>query len=277
MTSSPMPVAVGRAAERKRSVLEGPIGKLGLRAVVPAAVLAAWWALSSSSKGQLFVASPLDAFQQAYDDFVWTRFGSDLVPSVRRALEGLALATVIGVTSGIALGVNRYLMALFQPLIHLGRSLPTPALLGVFFFLFGTGDAPKALLVAFSVVWPIVFNTVDGVHGIGEVRLQAARVFRIGARDRLFRIVLPGAAPKIMAGIRTAMALSLIIMIISELQKSVNGLGYLLVQAQHNFDYAGFWGVLVVLALLGVVLNTTFTVVERRVLAWHRGATQHHD
>ena len=252
-----------------------PLTWVGLRAFVPALILLAWWGLSLTPKGQLFVATPVDAFAQAYDDFVFDKLASDLLPSLTRALEGLALATVLGVGVGIALGSNRYLMALFQPLIHLGRSLPTPALLGIFFFLFGTGDAPKIFLIAFSVVWPILFNTIDGVHGIGAVRLQAAKVFRIGARDRLFGIVLPGAAPKIMAGIRTAMSLSLIIMIISELQKSVNGLGFLLVQSQRNFDYSGFWGVLIVLAVLGVFLNLVFTVIERRVLAWHRGATQH--
>jgi ABC-type nitrate/sulfonate/bicarbonate transport system permease component len=253
------------------------IVRAGLRLVVPALILLAWWALSQTEKGMLFVAPPLEAFQQAYDDFVWDKFGSDLVPSVSRAMQGFALAVVAGVTAGIALGRNRYLMALFQPLIHLGRSLPTPALLGVFFFLFGTGDAPKILLIAFTVVWPILFNTIDGATSVGNVRLQAASVFKISRWDRLFRIILPGAAPKIFAGMRTALSLSLIIMIISELQKSTNGLGYLLVQAQRDYDYAAFWSVLIVLAILGVVLNLLFTVIERRVLAWHRGATQHHD
>ena len=66
-------------------------------------------------------------------------------------------------------------------------------------------------------------------------------------------------------------------MIISELQKSENGLGYLLIQTQRNFDYTGFWSVLIVLAALGVALNFVFVTVERRVLAWHRGVTQQND
>jgi ABC-type nitrate/sulfonate/bicarbonate transport system permease component len=248
-----------------------------LRLVVPAAIIAAWWALSQTEKGLLFVAPPLDALRQAHDDFVWDKFGSDLLPSVRRALSGFALAVVAGVVVGVVLGLNRYLFALFQPLIHLGRSLPTPALLGVFFFLFGTGDTPKVLLIAFTVVWPILFNTIDGVGSVGHVRQQAASIFKISRLDRLTGIILPGASPKIFAGMRTALSLSLIIMIISELQKSTNGLGYLLVQSQRVYDYAGFWSVLIVLAVLGVFFNLLFTVIERRVLAWHRGATQHHD
>lgn len=269
------------AATGSRSIVGSRVARIALRVVVrlvvPVLIVLAWWALSQTEKGMLFVAKPFDAVTQAYDEFVWAKFGSDLLPSLRRALEGLALAVVLGVAVGVILGVNRYVMALFQPLIHLGRSIPSPALLGVFFFLFGIGDAPKVFLIAFSVVWPILFNTIEGVQGIGSVRLQAVEIFRISRRDRLFGVILPGAAPKIMAGIRTAMSLSLIIMIISELQKSTNGLGYLLVQSQHNFDYASFWAVLVVLAVLGVVLNLVFSIIERRVLAWHRGVTQHHD
>jgi len=206
--------------------------------------------------------------QAAFDHFL---------PSLGRALSGLMLALVIGVAVGVVLGVFPLMHALFQPLVHLGRSLPSPALLGVFFLLFGIGDSPKVFLIAFSVVWPILFNTIDGVMSVGETRSQAAAVYRIPTRLVLTHIVLPGASPKIFAGIRTAMSMSLIVMIISELQKSDNGLGYLLVSTQRDFDYSGFFAVLIVLALLGVVLNFIFLQIERRVLAWHRGATAHND
>lgn len=279
MTTTSMTPAdlTGQSSRRGRHQVNRVLSRLALRLVVPAVLLVAWWVLAQTEKGQLFVATPLEAFQQTYADFFFDKFASDLLPSVWRAAQGFALAVVSGVAFGVALGRNAYLMATFQPLIHLGRSLPTPALLGVFFFLFGTGDEPKIFLIAFTVVWPILFNTIDGVTSVGEVRLQAAAVFKFSWWDRLTGIILPGAAPKIFAGMRTAMSLSLIVMIISELQKSTNGLGYLLVQSQRNFDYAGFWSVLIVLAILGVLANFLFTTIERRVLAWHRGATQHHD
>jgi ABC-type nitrate/sulfonate/bicarbonate transport system permease component len=257
-----------------------------LRLLVPAVILLVWWLISTDSRMGLFVKSPLVAFDRFLSDFLSTdasRFFlgdatfDHLFPSVGRALAGLAIAIVVGVVVGVLLGISPVLTALFQPLIHLGRSLPSPALLGVFFFLFGTGDSPKIFLIAFSIVWPILLNTIDGVSSLGQTRLQAAQVFRIPGRDVLFNIVLPGASPKIFAGIRTSLSLSLILMIISELQKSENGLGYQLIQSQRNFDYGGFWAVLVVLVLLGVAFNFIFLFIERRVLAWHRGATQQND
>ncbi|MGW0183480.1 ABC transporter permease [Nocardia sp. NPDC003345] len=281
-TRSPVRVATAR----RRRNLPALARDTGIRAIVPVLILAAWWGLSQSEVGSLIVAPPLDAFQRVFTDFFGTEAGrlflgdatfDHFLPSVTRAMAGLALAVVIGVGLGVALGAVPVLAALFQPLIHLGRSLPSPALLGVFFFLFGTGDSPKIFLIAFSVVWPILFNTIDGVQSVGTGRMQAAAVFKISRWNVLTHIVLPGAAPKIFAGVRTAMSLSLIIMIISELQKSENGLGYLLIRTQRDFDYTGFWSVLIVLAALGVALNFIFVFVERRALAWHRGVTQQND
>lgn len=279
--TAPTPVRTPRGRLYRRLA-----GRTGLRLIVPVILVLAWYALSQSPTAGLFVAHPADAFSRVFTDyfssdasrlFLGDAFYDDVLPSLRRALEGLALAIVAGVGLGVLLGSSRVLTALFQPLIHLGRSLPSPALLGVFFLLFGTGDSPKVFLIAFSVVWPILLNTIDGVQSLGVVRMQAAAIFKISRFDALTHIILPGAAPKIFAGVRTAMSLSLIIMIISELQKSENGLGYLLVQTQRNFDYTGFWAALIVLAVLGVVLNIVFKAIERRALAWHRGVTAQHD
>ncbi|WP_245634340.1 ABC transporter permease [Janibacter corallicola] len=288
MTTQELRPQVGHRAAappRRRIGLTLPT-RIGLRLLVPALIIAAWWGLSLSTTNGYFVPSPLESLRAAgsmflssdpthgfLGDATFTHF----VPSVGRALAGLGLAIVIGVVTGVLLGIFPLLHALLQPLVHVGRSLPSPALLGVFFLLFGVGDSPKIFLIAFSVVWPILFNTIDGVMSVGEIRSQAAAVYRIPARLVLTHIVLPGASPKIFAGIRTAMSMSLIIMIISELQKSDNGLGYMLVSTQRDFDYPGFFAVLIVLAVLGVVMNFIFLQIERRVLSWHRGATAQND
>lgn len=257
-----------------------------LRLIVPALIVVLWWLGSQDPTRGLFIADPLEVVKRTATDFLSANPGhfflgdvarNDLIPSLWRATLGFWLALVIGVGVGIVLGLQPVLAALFQPLVHLGRSLPTPALLGVFFLLFGTGDWPKVLLIAFGIIWPILFNTIDGVQGIGMARAHVASVFKIRSRDVLVRIVLPGAAPKIFAGARVALSLSLILMIISELQKAKNGLGYLLVYDQRNFDYPGFWSVLLVLAIVGIVLNVIMIQIERRVLSWHRGVTSQHD
>lgn len=285
ITQEASPARVKAPATKRRGSLTLPV-RVGLRLLVPVAILLVWWALSRSATSGYFVPSPLESLRAVGTMFLSSDPGrlflgeatfTHFVPSVARALAGLGLAIIVGVGIGVVLGVFPTVHALFQPLVHLGRSLPSPALLGVFFLLFGIGDSPKVFLIAFSVVWPILFNTIDGVMSVGEVRSQAAAVYRIPTRLVLTHIVLPGASPKIFAGIRTAMSMSLIIMIISELQKSDNGLGYLLVSTQRDFDYPGFFAVLIVLAVLGVVMNFIFLQIERRVLSWHRGVTAQND
>jgi len=257
-----------------------------LRLVVPAVLGAIWqWASQLETKG-LFIAAPLDVMRRVGADYLSASPGSfflgqstfdHVLPSLSRALMGFALAVVFGVMIGVVLGLWPVVSALFTPIVHLGRSLPTPALLGVMFFLFGTGDLPKVLLIAFGAIWPVLFNTMDGTQSLGTERGRVAQIFRIPFHAVLTRIVLPGAAPKIFVGIRTALSLSLILMIISELQKSLNGLGYTLNATQRSFDYEGLWAVLAVLAVLGVALNFALVRIERRVLAWHLGATGQHD
>lgn len=279
-------VAISRSSRIRKNAAGNIFVRISLRLVVPIVLVGFWWLLSELPGSSMFVANPWGALVRVFQDYLSAdpaRFfmGEATIthfwPSVGRAMLGLALAIVVGVGVGIALGLAPVLTALFQPLVHLGRSLPSPALLGVFFLLFGAGDSPKVFLIAFSIIWPILFNTIDGVQSIGHVRSQAAAVFKIGRFDSFFRIVLPGAGPKIFAGIRTTLSLSLIIMIISELQKSENGLGYLLVTTQRTFDYTGFWSVLIVLGFLGVVLNLGFKAIERWALKWHRGVTQQND
>lgn len=255
---------------------------IAIRLVVPAIIVMVWWLASMSPQYGFYIPSPLQTIARVRDDFLSSdpatfflgpAFYQHLVPSVVRAIAGFILALVVGIGLGIAIGLQPVVSALAAPLVHLGRSLPTPALLGAFFILFGTGDFPKILLIAFSVVWPILFNTIDGVASLGETRSHVVSVFKVRARDVFTQVILPGIGQKVFAGARIALSLSLILMIISELQKASNGLGYQLIYLQRAFDFEGFWSILVVLAITGVVFNFIFGRIERWALAWHRGAT----
>ena len=244
--------------------------------IVPVVVLVLWWVLSADSTSAFY--PPLQTIWESFKDtWLFSHVGSDVVPSFIRFGLGYALAVLLGVFFGVLFGRLRLLDMAFQPSVQFARSIPATGLVPVSITLMGIGNAPKIWLIGFVCMFPILLNTIDGVTSIGAARAQTAQVFRIPARDVLFHIVLPGASPKIFAGMRTSLSLSLILMIISELQKSENGLGYLLVQSQRNFDYASFWSVLVALVILGVIFNLVFLFIERRVLAWHRGATAQHD
>jgi ABC-type nitrate/sulfonate/bicarbonate transport system permease component len=113
---------------------------------------------------------------------------------------------------------------------------------------------------------------MDGIGGIEPTLLDTSRVYGIGTRDRIFRVMLPAAAPQIFAGLRTSLSLSLILMVISEMVASTNGIGYFVLKSQRTFAIPEMWSGILLLGILGYVLNLVFVLVERRVLRWHRGA-----
>jgi len=136
--------------------------------------------------------------------------------------------------------------------------------------LFNLGTQVELATIAFGVIWPVVLNTVDGARSVHPGYLETAAAFRLGPVLRLTRVILPSAAPKILAGVRLALSLALVMMIISEFVGSTNGIGREVLLAQSNFNVAVPWSVVVLLGLLGVVMNALFGLVERSALAWQR-------
>lgn len=242
-----------------------------LEVTVPLALLALWAVLSSSSDTYYF--PPLTDILQAFaDTWLFERVGSDVVPSLVRLGLGYSIACVVAVAAGLALGLSRSLRAAADPAVQFLRAIPPPALLPFGILVLGVGNAMKVFIIAFVCLWPVLLNTVDGVAGVDPTQRETARVYGIGARDRLFRVVLPAAAPQIFAGMRTALSLALILMVISEMVASSNGIGYFVLESQRSFAITEMWSGILLLGILGYVLNAVFMLIERRVLRWHRGA-----
>ena len=205
--------------------------------------------------------------------YIFAKLSSDVLPSLERIFAGFAIATIAGVAIGIALGMSSFLRRLAIPHIEYWRAMPPPALLPIsIILLHSIQNRQKIAFTAFFCIFPVLLNTMDGIGGIDHTLLDTARVYQISARDRILRVMLPAAAPQIFAGLRTSLSLSLILMVISEMVASTNGIGYFVLQSQRTFAIPEMWAGIVLLGILGYVLNFIFLLVERRVLRWHRGA-----
>ncbi|WP_245690869.1 ABC transporter permease [Sinosporangium album] len=199
---------------------------------------------------------------------------ADLLPGLGRMFAGWLLASLVGVVAGIALGRAATAAHYVEPLIHFARAVPPPMLITLFVLLFRSSTQTQLAVIVFGVIWPVLLNSMDGARSVERGYLDTAAVFGLGRRERLLRIVLPAAAPKIFAGLRLSLSLALILMVISELVGSTDGIGYELLQAQRGFDSPGVWATILLLGLLGYVLNAVFVLVERRVLSWHVRGTR---
>jgi ABC-type nitrate/sulfonate/bicarbonate transport system permease component len=189
-----------------------------------------------------------------------------------RLLGGWFGAVIIGIVVGTVIGLSARARDYVNPIVQFLRAIPPPALLPLFIVLMGIGDTMKATMILFGVVWPILLNTVDGVSSVEPLHRETGRVFRVGFRDELLRIVLPSAAPKIFAGLRVSLSIAVILMVISEMVATVNGVGFELVQAQRSFRSLDVWATIVLLGIIGYTLNAILAAVEGYVLSWHRGA-----
>lgn len=200
----------------------------------------------------------------------WDQVRVDIVPSFGRLAAGWLLAVLVGIAAGVAIGRARDLADYVDPMTHFLRAVPPPALIPPFMILLGQGATMKVVLIAFGVVWPILLNTIDGVRSVDRVQLDTARIYGIGRWRRLTHIVLPAATPKIFAGLRISIAVALILMVLSEMVGSVDGIGFGILQAQRGFQYVDMWAGILVLGIAGYAINAGFLRLERRVLAWHR-------
>ena len=198
----------------------------------------------------------------------------NLVPSIWRTLAGLAIATVIGVPLGIAIGRSRTVSEYLEPLLQFARALPVVTMAPVFLALFKIGTQMEVATIAFGTLWPILLNTIDGASSVDPVQVETADALRLSRGQRLTQLIIPSALPKIFTGFRLSLSLALILMVFSELVGSSNGIGYEMLNAQNSFDMVQLWATIVVLGILGYLLNAILSGIQRLALAWHRGARQ---
>ncbi|GIH67715.1 nitrate ABC transporter permease [Microbispora siamensis] len=198
---------------------------------------------------------------------------ADFLPSLGRMFGGWALACLGGIALGVAIGRSKTLAGYVDPLIEFGRAIPPPTLIPLFVVLFKADARMQVATIVYGVVWPVLVNSVDGARYVDRLHIETARVFGLSRAERLTRVILPAAAPKIFAGLRLSLSLALILMVVAELAGSAtSGIGYELLYTQQNFDLPGMWGTIALLGVLGFLLNSSFLVVERRTLSWHRRA-----
>jgi ABC-type nitrate/sulfonate/bicarbonate transport system permease component len=242
-----------------------------LEIAVPVAVLVVW-GLWSSGAGSFYFPPLTDILTTFRETWLFERVGSDVLPSLARLAAGYALAVVAAVLIGIPLGLSATARRAASPIVEFLRAIPPPALIPPAIVIVGIGSSMKVLIIAFVCLWPVLLNTIDGITGIDPTLKETARVYGVRGADRLRRVILPAAGPQIFAGMRTSLSLAVILMVISEMVASTNGIGFFVLESQRSFAIPEMWSGILLLGLLGYVLNLAFAGVERRVLAWHRGA-----
>ena len=238
--------------------------------VATGAVIVALWQLLASTAHSYFFPTPAAIARALGKDWAWSGLRQNLLPTIEELATGVGLGVVVGLLLGCVIGATGWVRLLSRAVIEFLRTLPAAALLPAGLVVLGTGTTMRVAITAFVCAWPVVLNVVDGLDRFDQVALATARVYGVGLWRRWQSVLLPGIARELFVGLRNAVALGIIMVVISEMFTSSAGVGYFLSQAQQDFDLKGMWSGIVVLGLLGILLNKLVDWGERAVLRWER-------
>lgn len=188
--------------------------------------------------------------------------------SLYRAGAGLCLAIVIGSMAGVFMAWSRPINVVVSPLVEVFYPMPKSALIPVTALWLGFGDSSKILLIFLGCMLPVTLGAFNGARGSEQVLIWSARSMGATRLQMLWDIVVPSALPELLAGIRTALALSFILLVSSELIVARQGLGYMIGSLGDGGAYDAMFAVVMTVALLGFAADRAYQLLMRRVLQW---------
>jgi ABC-type nitrate/sulfonate/bicarbonate transport system permease component len=190
--------------------------------------------------------------------------------SLQRAIVGFTLAAAVGVALGVLMGRSSIAAACLGPIFSGTYPIPKIALFPVFIYLFGIGSLSKVVLIFLECLYPIVVTTHAGSRAVNRVLVWSAANMGASRARILWRVVVPAAAPFIFAGFRVALPIAMIVVIITEMISSADGLGYLAMYSLASFKTDRMLAVVVMIALIGVALDWLVTLLRDRLVFWEK-------
>jgi sulfonate transport system permease protein len=247
--------------------------------IVPAIVVLLW---EASARIGLIEPQVLPAPSRVFDTAVnLARDGGLFVHlgvSLLRAAAGFVIGGTIGLALGVLVGFSRLAQALLDRSIQMVRAIPFLAMLPLVIVWFGVGEVAKIFLVALAVLFPIYINTMLGIRQIDPKLMELAKVIGLGRSAIVRRIILPGAMPSILTGVRYALAHAWLALVIAETLATTQGIGFLAMDAREFLNTNVILLTMIIYAIIGVVADALVRLLEARYLSWHanyaKGAAQ---
>jgi acyl-CoA synthetase (AMP-forming)/AMP-acid ligase II/ABC-type nitrate/sulfonate/bicarbonate transport system permease component len=266
----------GKVAKRELKVVEEGLKKywefLGdhKKWIGPVALIAIWFLVTITKMvDPFFLPSPAIVGKQLGILLSKAETYEHIVMTFYRMMAGYAIAVGIGVPLGIVLGYWEKIYESVEFIIDFFRSFPATAMFPLFMLAFGLGDGSKIALVVFGCALLILVNTTYGVHGGSRTRKMVAETMKASEIYIMAKVVLPEALPQIAAGLRLALSLSLIIVVVLEMFiGTTRGLGYLIYNAHMTYQIPDMYAYIVLAGLIGYFINQGFVKLEDKVIHW---------
>ncbi|HEY0216642.1 MAG TPA: ABC transporter permease subunit [Cellulomonas sp.] len=258
---TPTPAGRARALRRARDVLL-PWSSLLL-------LLAVWWTASATgSLSPTVLPSPVTVAEAAIDLARSGALGAALAASTVRAVLGAGLGLLVGLGLGLLAGLSRLAERVVDKPVQMVRTIPFTAMVPLFIIWFGIGEAPKILLVAVGVAVPVYLNTFAGIRDVDARLVEVARVCGLSRVQVALQVLLPGALPSVLVGVRFALGIAWVALIVAETLAAGRGVGALMTQAREFTRTDVILVCIAVYAVLGALTDTLVRALERVLLRW---------
>lgn len=251
-----------------RRLIDRPAVRL-LAGLLTMAILLAVWEQAGRSGSVTFLPPVSEVAREAWTILSGPELTNSVLPSVGRALAGYLIGGVAGCLCGVLLGYFRRLEPWLRPSLEFLRAIPLPVVLPIAVAAMGGTNTMRISLIVAGAFWPVVLNAEQGTRSVDPRLIDSARMSGTSTIEVLRLVVWPATLPFIFAGLRTALGISLVLMVVSEMIASTSGLGYLVLQSQRLYAMSQMFAGVVILGLLGYGLSLLLNVVERRTISWY--------
>ncbi|WP_340541076.1 ABC transporter permease [Nocardioides sp. GXZ039] len=250
----------------------GPGKRIPFNVLIGPALLLIVWSVASAFGwiDPYTLVAPWKVVTTGWELIESGRLQSALAVSAARALTSLAIGVLVGTVLALIAGMSRIGEGVVDGIIQVKRSIPTMALIPLFIVWFGIGESMKAITISAAVLVPVYLNTYAGLRGIDSRHLELAETLGISRREFAWRVLLPGAMPGVFVGLRYAVTIALVGLVVVEQINVTNGIGFMMANAsmlgQTDVIIVG----LVVYAMIGLLADGVVRTLERRVLRWRK-------
>ena len=231
-------------------------------------ILLAEWGTRSGWISSLTLPRPSDVALTFVELWESGMLLTHLVPSLTRLVVGAAIGAGLGIALGLVIGLFSLARAGLVPLIAAIFPIPKIALLPLFVIWFGIDEASKYALIAFGTFTPTVVATYGAVDNVDRTLIRMGQSFGLPWTSIVRKIVLPGAMPGILSGLRISLTIAIILLVAAEMLGAEFGIGAYILQAGSLYDLERLFAGVVILSVLGVIVSGAIGLVERRVLRW---------
>lgn len=246
------------------------IGWLALYIALPVIVIIVWEYVCHFGNVKVYnMPAPEVIFKDAVDKIQSGVLWKHVTASFLRVLQGFLVAAAAALILGVFIGLNKYFERFTQLVLQILKPIPPIAWIPLAILWFGIGEASKLYIIFYGAFFPILINTVDGIHNIDKRYLELGKVYEIDKWRLIWRVILPGALPSILTGIRVGLGNAWVCVVAAEMIAATKGVGYMLSNGRSMSRADDVILAMLLIGIVGKVMDDVLSLIFKKIKKWN--------